>query len=163
MSAPPDATAGRPDADTAALAAAAPPTPSSPTSESWRASIQASKEKQVRPPSPSAHTPISAHAPPLTPRPQSEGTVLAAEGALLGALIGDAAGAALEFKERVTEPQLQAALGMNGGGPFRTAPGQVTDDGELALSLAWGLVEGAGRFDIDAIAAYASAHTRDDT
>lgn len=85
--------------------------------------------------------------------------MLAAEGALLGALIGDAAGAALEFKERVTEQQLQAALGMNGGGPFRTAPGQVTDDGELAMALAWGLVEGGGRFDLDAIAAYAHTPT----
>lgn len=26
---------------------------------------------------------------------------------------------------------------MTGGGPFKCAPGQVTDDGELTMSLAW--------------------------
>ena len=26
---------------------------------------------------------------------------------------------------------------MAGGGPFKCAPGQVTDDGELTMSLAW--------------------------
>ena len=31
---------------------------------------------------------------------------------------------------------------MPGGGPFRLAPGQITDDSELAMCLMWGLIEG---------------------
>ena len=39
-----------------------------------------------------------------------------------------------------------------GGGPFQVKPGQVTDDGELALALARCLVE-AGRYEPDRVAA----------
>ena len=69
-----------------------------------------------------------------------------AQGSLLGALVGDAAGARLEFLGRKpTEAELSDALAMKGGGVLRAAPGQVTDDGELALALARAL-EGASEF-----------------
>ena len=58
-------------------------------------------------------------------------------GCLLGALVGDAAGATLEFLGRKPDAaEVDRALEMVGGGPWRTAPGQITDDGELALCLA---------------------------
>lgn len=64
-----------------------------------------------------------------------------AQGCLVGAFVGDSAGARLEFLgRRPDEPQLDDALAMKGGGVFRVAPGQVTDDGELALALARALV-----------------------
>ena len=31
---------------------------------------------------------------------------------------------------------------MPGGGPFKLAPGQITDDSELAMCLMWGLTYG---------------------
>lgn len=65
-----------------------------------------------------------------------------AQGCLLGALVGDAAGARLEFLGRKpTEAELADALAMKGGGVLRVAPGQVTDDGELTLALARALVD----------------------
>ncbi|MBT9498266.1 MAG: ADP-ribosylglycohydrolase family protein [Zoogloea sp.] len=59
-----------------------------------------------------------------------------ARAAVLGALIGDAAGATLEFiRRRPTPKEVIQALQMTGGGVWKTAPGQVTDDGELTLVL----------------------------
>lgn len=66
----------------------------------------------------------------------------AAVGAVLGALCGDAAGAVLEFLERPIEAaDVDAALRMEGGGTWDVAPGQVTDDGELTMSLLQALAE----------------------
>lgn len=62
-----------------------------------------------------------------------------AMGSLLGAFIGDALGAPLEFSDNVSEAAVSRALTMSGGGPFKVAPGQITDDSEMALSLARGL------------------------
>ena len=76
----------------------------------------------------------------------------AAEGAMLGALVGDAAGATLEFKPDVSPPMLETALAMRGGGVWKTAPGQITDDGELTMTLATALVECKSEFDADQIA-----------
>lgn len=77
-----------------------------------------------------------------------------AQGCLLGALIGDAAGATLEFLgRRPTEEDLGRALAMSGGGVFRLAPGQITDDGELTLALAHALTDGEGDYDLDKVAA----------
>jgi len=60
----------------------------------------------------------------------------AALGAVLGALVGDAAGAVLEFFGRPIEAaDVELALTMPGGGTWDVAPGQVTDDGELTMSL----------------------------
>jgi ADP-ribosyl-[dinitrogen reductase] hydrolase len=65
----------------------------------------------------------------------------AALGCLLGAAVGDAAGATLEFESRaITADLATAAMGMPGGGVLGVGPGQVTDDTELALSLANGLL-----------------------
>lgn len=55
--------------------------------------------------------------------------------ALLGALVGDAAGATLEFVKRVTPDTVARAMTMPGGGRLLVGPGQITDDGELTLTL----------------------------
>jgi ADP-ribosyl-[dinitrogen reductase] hydrolase len=55
---------------------------------------------------------------------------------MLGALIGDAAGATLEFCDgTITEEMALNAMTMPGGGVMRVGPGQITDDGELTLTL----------------------------
>jgi len=60
-----------------------------------------------------------------------------AQGCLVGAFVGDSAGARLEFLgQQPDNAQLDDALAMKGGGVFRLAPGQITDDGELTLALA---------------------------
>ena len=62
-------------------------------------------------------------------------------GAIIGALVGDAVGATLEFLGRQpTDEEVEQALSMAGGGVFGLAPGQVTDDGELSLALLQALV-----------------------
>ncbi|KAK1930541.1 ADP-ribosyl-[dinitrogen reductase] glycohydrolase [Phytophthora citrophthora] len=64
-----------------------------------------------------------------------------AHGAFLGLLCGDAAGATLEFAPGViTEADVSRAMTMPGGGVFGVGKGQITDDSELALSLARGLM-----------------------
>lgn len=63
-----------------------------------------------------------------------------AYGAILGVLVGDAAGAPLEFyRGRITDSVVKNAMKMPGGGVLGVAPGQITDDGELTLSLAHAL------------------------
>lgn len=70
-------------------------------------------------------------------------------GCLLGQCIGDALGVTFEFKKASTivkmlpgncDPALPTGLQITGGGPpwwpVRMVPGQVTDDGELALGCA---------------------------
>jgi ADP-ribosylglycohydrolase len=55
---------------------------------------------------------------------------------MLGALVGDAAGATLEFcRCPVTEEMALNSMKMPGGGNIRAGPGQITDDGELTLTL----------------------------
>ncbi len=55
---------------------------------------------------------------------------------MLGACVGDAAGAVLEFMGRApTAQEVEHALTMPGGGRPRVGPGQVTDDSELTLAL----------------------------
>jgi ADP-ribosylglycohydrolase len=73
-------------------------------------------------------------------------------GAILGALVGDAAGATLEFHSGPPDrDEVKDALTMVGGGYWRTAPGQITDDGELALSLMHALA-GQESFSIERVA-----------
>ena len=78
-----------------------------------------------------------------TPSPMTTPTTNdAAMGTILGALAGDAAGAVLEFFGRpITEIDVRHALSMPGGGVWNVAPGQVTDDGELTMSLLEALAE----------------------
>ena len=37
---------------------------------------------------------------------------------------------------------MNICMSMPGGGPHKVAPGQVTEDSELAMCLMWGLIEG---------------------
>lgn len=65
----------------------------------------------------------------------------AAVGALLGAAVGDAAGAPLEcLSLKPTAEQVAWALTFPGGGVWAIAPGQVTDDTELSIAQADGLL-----------------------
>ena len=71
---------------------------------------------------------------------------------MLGALVGDAAGATLEFFETdITSDDVAWAMSMPGGGDLQVAPGQITDDGELTLSMARTLAA-CKTFDLEAIA-----------
>ena len=73
-------------------------------------------------------------------------------GAILGALVGDAAGAPLEFTHRsLTVADAERALTMPGGGVWSVAPGQITDDGELTLCLLRALAAEPS-FDLETIA-----------
>ncbi len=60
-----------------------------------------------------------------------------AVGCFLGLAIGDAVGAAVEFKPRGSFPPL---TDMIGGGPFKLAPGEWTDDTTMALCFAESLL-----------------------
>jgi ADP-ribosyl-[dinitrogen reductase] hydrolase len=79
-----------------------------------------------------------------------------ARGALMGLAVGDALGTALEFQAREAPPFPLLAEGplreIVGGGPFGVAPGQVTDDTQMASCLATSLKE-RGRFDVGDVAA----------
>ena len=77
-------------------------------------------------------------------QPTTTASYSAAYGALLGAAVGDSCGSYLEFYHGLITPKLvDKALTMPGGGIWRIAAGQITDDTELALSLAHGLLEAA--------------------
>ena len=64
-----------------------------------------------------------------------------AQGCIIGAMVGDASGATLEFLGRKpTSIEVENALKLVGGGVWNTAPGQITDDGELLLALLQALI-----------------------
>lgn len=70
-------------------------------------------------------------------------------GCVLGAFIGDSLGSYLEFKTGIfDESQINAGMVMSGGGHWGLAPGQVTDDSELAMSQMYALLEGEGELDM---------------
>ena len=79
-----------------------------------------------------------------TPRntPQSSVVPLSLEdryiGALLGLACGDALGSQVEFSPRDTFPPV---VDMQGGGTFKLAPGQWTDDTSMALCIAESLLD----------------------
>lgn len=55
---------------------------------------------------------------------------------MLGSFVGDAAGATLElYGNTITEEMALKAMKMPGGGYFAVGPGQITDDGELTLTI----------------------------
>ena len=66
-----------------------------------------------------------------------------AKGAMLGLAIGDALGTTLEF---VSRENVEPISDMVGGGIFKLAPGQWTDDTSMAWCLAASLIE-CGGFD----------------
>jgi ADP-ribosylglycohydrolase len=78
-----------------------------------------------------------------------------ASGALLGLAVGDALGTTYEFEVMEQPPYPALAVGpatdIVGGGPFGLAPGQVTDDTQLAVCLACSLAE-HGRLELDDLA-----------
>jgi len=64
-----------------------------------------------------------------------------AYGCILGAFVGDSLGCYLEFKTGfINDMLVEIAMTMPGGGPWKSAAGQVTDDSELAMSMMNGLV-----------------------
>jgi ADP-ribosyl-[dinitrogen reductase] hydrolase len=74
-------------------------------------------------------------------------------GALLASAAGDALGATLEFMSRDAIRQQHGQLrDIIGGGWLHVAPGEITDDTQMALCIARSLVERGG-FDPDDIAA----------
>jgi ADP-ribosyl-[dinitrogen reductase] hydrolase len=70
-------------------------------------------------------------------------------GMFLGAFVGDAAGAYLEFyggtdDDDMIKPPidvLEVAMQMPGGGYHEIAPGQITDDSEMMMCLIWAYIE----------------------
>lgn len=72
-------------------------------------------------------------------------------GALLGLACGDAVGTAVEFKP---PGSFLPVTDLTGGGPFRLAPGQWTDDTAMALCLATSLVETGGSDPVDQLSRY---------
>src|SRR5262245_44086019 len=65
-------------------------------------------------------------------------------GALLGMAVGDALGTTYEFErlEQAPYPTLatRPATDIVGGGPFDLAPGQITDDTQMAICIACSLL-----------------------
>lgn len=64
-----------------------------------------------------------------------------ASGCMLGAALGDALGAVLEFDRAITKEKVENALTLPGGGCWDVGPAQITDDTELQISLGWALVD----------------------
>jgi ADP-ribosyl-[dinitrogen reductase] hydrolase len=79
---------------------------------------------------------------------------------LLGVAVGDALGAPVEF---MTPGEIATKYGrlqeMVGGGWLRLRPGQITDDTEMTLCLARGIVNSGG-WDLKAIAGEFAAWLR---
>lgn len=73
-----------------------------------------------------------------------------AAGAMMGSAVADAVGAPFEFlpaglyAERFPQPELGGIGEMIGGGSFNWAPGEFTDDTQMALALAHALEEAQG-------------------
>jgi ADP-ribosyl-[dinitrogen reductase] hydrolase len=63
-------------------------------------------------------------------------------GCIVGAFVGDAAGAVLEFVgEEITESHVDAALEFKGNKKQTLKAGQITDDSEMALCLLHGIIQ----------------------
>ena len=63
-------------------------------------------------------------------------------GAIVGAFIGDAAGAVLEFQHlAINAKGVEYALKFPGGGVWGVGKGQITDDSEMAMCLMHGLIK----------------------
>ena len=70
----------------------------------------------------------------------------------MGAWVGDSLGSYLEFETEQFPPEtLDLAMSMPGGGCWGVAPGQVTDDSELAMCLMRGLIAGGGALNLKEI------------
>lgn len=69
------------------------------------------------------------------------------KGCIFGSLVGDATGAVLEFAHSINTKMVEDAMNMCGGGALEVAPGQITDDGELTLSVLAGLAKCENGYD----------------
>lgn len=66
--------------------------------------------------------------------------------AMLGAFVGDAMGVVLEFSDGpVSDARVRAAMSYPGGGPHRVGKSQISDDGEMTLTLWRALCSGEPR------------------
>lgn len=79
-----------------------------------------------------------------------------AQGCLAGLCVGDALGSQLEFMhplaiELLDEKELSTMTGSN---IFNTRPGQITDDGEMALSLCNSLIDNDFVYDLNLTKSY---------
>ena len=89
----------------------------------------------------------------VSERSITPGQVQAAVGAMVGSAVGDALGAPFEFgpagaySARYPAPVLGALGEMTGGGSFGWAPGEFTDDTQLAVAVAESLLAAGGVFD----------------
>jgi len=90
----------------------------------------------------------------------------AAVGALIGAAVGDALGAPFEFKPGGTYKKRfpQAIVGgtgeMIGGGAFGWAPGEFTDDTQMAMALAEAILAEGGEFNPERVWSHFVAWTK---
>ena len=63
-------------------------------------------------------------------------------GCIIGAFVGDACGSYNEFNRNIlSHDEMKVCMDMPGGGPFKLAPGQITDDSELAMMMMHGLLD----------------------
>lgn len=91
---------------------------------------------------------------PIHPAHLTHDQQIRATGAVVGSAVGDAVGAPFEFQGpgrygRTFPRQVKGGTGeMIGGGAFDWAPGEFTDDTQMAVALAESLLE-AGGFDPD--------------
>ncbi|MFM7093179.1 MAG: ADP-ribosylglycohydrolase family protein, partial [Actinomycetota bacterium] len=89
----------------------------------------------------------------LDPRNIDPAQMQHAVGALVGQAVGDALGAFAEFgpagqySQRFPSPVLTGTGEMIGGGVFGWAPGEFTDDTQMAVALAESIVAYGGKFD----------------
>ena len=76
-------------------------------------------------------------------------------GCILGAFVGDSLGSYLEFKLGVQkEEEVEKCMRMEGGGTYNLAPGQITEDSELAMCLMRGIIDGKGKLNTAHIVKY---------
>lgn len=87
----------------------------------------------------------------LTGRAGDGGARDRAVGALLGLACGDAVGTTIEFQRPGTFAPVDD---MVGGGPFRLAPGEWTDDTSMALCLAESILDVGGIDPVDQLRRY---------
>ena len=63
-------------------------------------------------------------------------------GCIVGAFVGDSCGSFNEFNPVVaSDEEMNQCMTMPGGGPWRVAAGQITDDSELAMCLMRGILD----------------------
>lgn len=89
---------------------------------------------------------------PVSPQTLTHRQIQSGIGSIIGSAVGDALGAPFEFKapgsyaERFPRPILGGVGEMIGGGGFDWAPGEFTDDTQMAMALAEALVCHEGEF-----------------